>query len=68
LRRRPSGLWRFNSSEPQAPLQAAAGAFVGFDLGQLLEHLAWRPARFGGSRQKVVAFGWDGAQADLLEL
>ena len=53
---------------PQPPLQAAAGAFGGFGLGQLFEDLTRRPARLGGARQEVVQLRGHGAQADLLEL
>jgi hypothetical protein len=32
------------------------GAFGGLGLGQTFQHLARRPALFGGPRQKVVQF------------
>ena len=62
------GFEAFDAAEAQAPLQAAAGAFGDFGLGQLFEDLMRRPAGFGGARQEVIQLRGQGAQADLLEL
>ena len=56
------------AGEPQAPIQTATAAFGGFGLDQLFEHLARRPAGFGGARQDVVQVRGYSTQTDLLEL
>ena len=62
------GLNLLMPDDPQAAFQAAARAFGGFCLGQLLQDLMRGPAGLGGTREKVIQLCGQSAQADLLEL
>jgi hypothetical protein len=56
-----------DAATEQAAFEAAAGAFLLLELGEVLEELGGAPAALGGERDDIVEMGGGVAQAETLE-